>query len=453
MMQTGLLLRLCGLISGIVATSLWGFTAAQARPTFPQATVETRVRQRQERLERIVPAEYDLRRFPMTDAYEGYWRELLWTTAVVEPQEPFVDETVSTMIRQSTGPVLTAAQERLVKGAMQVGTQLYLSEPTAYPQIAAALAQTLEQSQKSEWVAMALSALARASNSEAQLQQWRDHTRQRFPQWQTDPHLYTTLRDLQELDTAAPLPPLADLLAWTIAPGEAQMYVFCRPDRGVLCRAVVRDGDGEFLKRYGELWSVPLLLRSLHHLPWNFTRGETPQGIYRIEGTRAPDLSVFRAYGQFPLVMLFVPYEAGVEAFLPQQPGTLQGGLTAYQTLLPPTWRDYFPIQQTYWAGRLGRSLFRIHGSGEDPGFFTNNADFPASAGWNPSIGCLTALELYDAQGRLVRADMPDILNALVVASGRADFSGYLTVVDVPGGSEPVSLEQIETAIANFSNF
>ena len=195
-----------------------------------------------------------------------------------------------------------------------------------------------------------------------------------------------------------------------------------------------------------QLWSVPLLLRSIHGLSWNFVRGQTPQGIYRIEGTTQPDPKFFRAYGQFPLVNLFVPFEEGVHEFLPGHKGSITGSIKNYQALLPPSWRSYFPIQQSYWVGQIGRSLFRIHGSGESPDYFSSQNRNPDSYNWNPTIGCLSALELYDETGALQQADMPKILNALR-ASGGENFTGYLIVVQVPHSSKPISLEEIKAAI------
>jgi hypothetical protein len=191
-----------------------------------------------------------------------------------------------------------------------------------------------------------------------------------------------------------------------------------------------------------------LLLRSLHGLSWNFERGQSPQGIYRIEGiVPQPDDQFFRAYGQFPLVNLFVPFEPGAQAFLANKKGSFNGSLQAYQALLPPSWRNYFPIQQSYWAGKIGRALFRIHGSGEAIDFFQGNARYPNSANWNPTIGCLSALELYNDAGELQQADMPKILNALSAAGGK-NFSGYMIVVEAPGASGPISITDLEAAIA-----
>jgi hypothetical protein len=165
-----------------------------------------------------------------------------------------------------------------------------------------------------------------------------------------------------------------------------------------------------------------------------------------------PDDEFFRAYGQFPLVNLYVPFEAGAKAFLPSQPGSFNGSLADYKGLLPPSWREYRPVQQSFWAGQAGRSLFRIHGSGEAVDFFRGKDKTVAeSYNWNPTIGCLSARELYNEKGQLIHADMPGILQALRMIGGN-NFAGYLMIVEVPTTeSEPVSLKTIETVISSAS--
>lgn len=421
----------------------------QAQTIFPQAVESTQAQYRQQQVQQVRPDRYDLTQYPITDEHEDYWKNLLWTTAIVEPQEDYVEEAIAQILSLAPRSNLSSAQRRVVEAALQVGTQLYLSQPADQAALGTQFLAILERSPDPEWAAMALSALVKAGAEAEQRQSWVATLQQRFPQWSNNVHLFTTLREVAGLDNPPDLPPLEDLLSWSIAPGELQMYVLCTEDRAEVCQTVLKDGQGEFVRQAdGQLWSVTLLTRSLHGLSWNFTRGETPQGVYRIEGVRPANLETFRAYGQFSLVKLFVPFEDGVQSFIPGQPGTLSGGLAAYQQLLPPSWRAYLPIQQTYWAGQAGRGLFRIHGSGEDPTFFTNNRYYPDTALWNPTIGCLSARELYDESGRLLQADMPVILNALTAVDGQ-DFTGYLIVVEVPTGADlPISLESIEEAIA-----
>ena len=399
--------------------------------TVPEATAAARIRQRQEQLQLISPQDYDLTRYPIADANETHWRKLLWATAVIEPQETYVRETIAQILTLTPQP-LSPAQARTVEMALQIGTQLYLSHPS--PDLERQFVQTITQSQNPQWVAMSLSALVKGGATTNQQQQWIDSISQRFPQWSENVSLYTTIK---ELATPVGTPPINDLLNWTIAPNQQQLYVFCNHDRSQLCSAFLKNTQGRFVRKGRQLWTMPLLTRSLHNLSWNFSRGYTPQGIYRIEGTiPQPDTEFFRAYGFFPLVQLFAPLEPGVKEFIPGRKGTLTGKLDGYSALLPPSWRDYFPIQASYWAGMAGRSLFRIHGSGEAPTFFTNNQRYPQTDGWNPAIGCVSALELYDNAGRLRSAHLPDLLRQLGTKP-----TGYLIVVETPNSPASISAQ------------
>lgn len=433
--RIALMIRHMLLLTATAGLSLGG-AAGVAQARFSQATAAAREAFRQAQMAQIRPERYSLAQRPLTDAHAAYWRSLLWTTAIVEPSDAYVDATVAQLAAYAAQPALTTAQRSVAEMAHQVGTQLLLANPAAFPQILAQFRQTLETGSNSRWVAIALSALAHSPSTPADRQQWGDRIRQRFPAWRQEPILETTLRDVAALDAPPALPPLPDLLNWQIAPDQMHAYVLCPRDRTALCRLLVKDRSGEFVPQAdGTPWSVPLLRRSLHGLRWNLTRGDTPQGIYRIEGVRSPSAETFRAYGQFPRVNLYVPHEAGVREFLPGQPGTV-GAIAQYRALLPPSWRNYFPIYQSYWAGRIGRGLFRIHGSGEDPAFFANSARFLHSYGWSPAIGCLSALELYDESGNLQQADMPTILQVLTQSSGAASASeivGYLVVVESNG--------------------
>lgn len=405
----------------------------------PQTVPAARVEQRQEQLDRITPARFDLNRYPVTDANETHWRQTLWATAVFEPQRPDIAEAVAGILALTQRSQLSVAQAKTVHMAMQIGTQLYLSNPELYSAIGDRFQSTLHHSPDAKWAAMSLSALVQQGLepqiAQAELEQLRD----RFVGQETLV-LNLALRDLEAQLTPPPLPPITDLLNWQGAPQQAQIYVFCRPNRDVLCLGLIKDRDGDWLQEEdGSLWQVPLLARSLHGLRWNYIRGATPQGIYRVEGIMPRSTTTyFRAFGQFPLVKMFMPFEDGVSDFAPSRSRASDTPWDSYQALLPPSWRGYFPMEQAYWAGYRGRGLIRIHGSGEPPEFFSNNERAPESYAWNPAIGCISAIELYDDAGRLQRADMPKILQSLSDAAG-GRVEGYVVMVDVPGGNIPVT--------------
>jgi hypothetical protein len=416
-----------------------------------KATAPARAKHRQSQEQQVRPENYDLQRYPVTSEHEAHWRNLLWTTTVVQPQESFVVAALDQILAMMTRSGLSESQMRTIDSATKVGTQLYLSQPERYARLGDRFADAIQRSPDPEWVAVSLAGLAAAGLPPAQQQALVATVQQRFPDWAGNAFLQTTIRDRIEALASRPTPPLRDLLKWSIAPNQLHLYVLCQPDRHVLCRTVLKDRTGKFVRTpAGELWSIPLLLRSIHNLSWNFVRGHTPQGIYRIEGVvPQPDDEYFRAYGQFPLVNLYLPFEPGAREFLPGRPGRFNGSLAAYQALLPSSWRSHWPIQQSYWAGKLGRSEFRIHGTGDAPDFFSGKESNPDSFNWNPSLGCLSAIELYNEKGQVIEADMPKLLQSLTAIAGQA-FTGYLVVAEVPSEptGEPIALPQIEAAIA-----
>jgi hypothetical protein len=429
----------------VVLLIVWGLPSTLwAQKPQPKATSHLRQLYVQEQEQNLTPANFDLRFFPVGDRYQRHWEQLLWAVAVLEPEAPFVLQALDQILALAGAQPLTAGQRQIVRSALQVSHQLLLHRPQAYGTLQERLRQIAEASPDPEWTAMAIAALHRSGISRSELYALLGALPRRFAHWARHAFLYTTVEQISHELSRPPLPPLADLLHWQVAPQQVHLFVFCQSDRQELCFALLQDREGKFVHHQGKLWSVPLLLASIHSLDWNFYRGATPQGIYRMEGTvPQPDDSLFRAYGQFELIKLFVPWEDGVQAFLPPQKGKFQGDLQAYLQLLPPSWRHYFPMQQTYWAGRIGRSLFRIHGSGEAPDYFRRVDQRRGE--WNPTLGCLSSIETYDSHGNLVRGDMPQILQQIRQV-GNGKIEGFVIVVDLP---EPMGVEEIAKIATN----
>lgn len=417
----------------------------------PKATETSRKAQIQEQILKADPSRFDLKKYPITDSNATHWQESLWAIGVLAPDKSYAVQALENVLQMTTVANLSDPQKGIIDMAMQVSLELYTLKPDVYGKLQSHFLRTISSSDDSQWVALSLAAITKSANTEPnQLAKLKLKVQQRFPKWQQDLHLRVTLQNLPSdrpvTEKSSAIPNLTDLLKWQVAPQQAHVYVFCRPNRDVLCLTLIKDRNGKFLKQGQQLWSTPLLLQSVRNLDWYFTNGRTPQGLYRMEGiSRQPDDEFFHAYGQFSLVNLFVPFEDGVQAFLPNQKGKFIGNLQAYQALLPPTWRNYTPIQQTFWAGNVGRSLFRIHGSGAALDFFHNKDKVvnPKNFDWNATLGCLSALEIYDDRGSLLKADMPKILDALNRV-GKGKIEGYLVVVDIPSPSnEPVTVDEI----------
>jgi hypothetical protein len=422
----------------------------------PKATEQSRTTQVIDQQQKSASSRFDLTKYPISDRTAQHWQESLWAIGVLGKDESYAQQALETILAMTTAPNLSNPQMGVIDTAIQVSHQLYTLKPAVYGNLKPHFLRTINESNDPQWVAISLSALSKSVNSsnpkamdKEELNKLIRTIQKRFPKWQQDLHLKTTLQNIDAdfaIANNSPTPNLRELLQWQIAPQQSHLYVFCRPNRDVMCLTLLKDRDGKFVKQGKQLWSVPLLLQSLHNLDWNSTNGRTPQGVYRMEGiSRQPDDEFFHAYGQFSLVNLFLPFEDGVTAFLPKQKGKFTGDLSNYQALLPPTWRDYAPMQQAYWAGKMGRSLFRIHGSGAALDFFSskNSLVNARNADWNPTLGCLSASEIYGEDGNLLKSDMPKILDVLSRV-GRGKIEGYLIVVDLPSPSaQPVTIAEV----------
>jgi hypothetical protein len=416
-----------------------------------KATAIARDAQILDQQQKAHPSRFDLKKYPITDSNATHWQESLWAIGVLALDKSYAVQALENVLKMTTAANLSDPQKGIIDMAMQVSLELYTLKPDVYGKLQPHFLRTINSSDDSQWVALSLAALSKSANADPnQLAKLKLKVQQSFPKWQQDLHLRVTLQNLPSdrlvADKPKTIPNLTDLLKWQVAPQQAHVYVLCRPNRDVLCLMLIKDRNGKFLKQGQQLWSVPLLLQSVRNLDWYFTNGRTPQGLYRMEGiSRQPDDEFFHAYGQFSLVNLFVPFEDGVNAFLPNQKGKFTGNLQAYQALLPPSWRTYTPIQQTFWAGNVGRSLFRIHGSGAAIDFFRNKDKVVNSKNfdWNATLGCLSAIEIYDDRGSLIKADMPKILDALNTV-GKGKVEGFLFVVDVPNPSnEPITVSEV----------
>ncbi|WP_287128250.1 hypothetical protein [Candidatus Cyanaurora vandensis] len=417
---------------------LWGsfLGPVQAQVIIPQASTPQRLEQRQAARNALIPSNYDLTRHPATE--QAHWRGVLWSMTLVQPTDPPALAALAALLDLGATPNPAPALQPTLQQALKTSAALYVRpvQPetrTAYAFIPTKLQNILQVSREPGLIALALTTLTKGGSDPTP---WLAPLKDRLPLWFMDPQLRTTLEELSA--PTVPLPPLGDLLNHQVA-SLPHFYLLCRPDRSVPCLGLLKDGQGQFLREAEGLWSVSLLAKSVYPLAWNFNSGETPQGLLRLEGLKPRGPSEFRAFGQFPSFKVFLPFEPGATQFIPGVPANTPLDLGIYRSLWPRSWQDYRPIEQSFWAGRVGRNLIRIHGSGEDPSFFyPQPVDLP-----NPTIGCIAALEQYGPDGQLLRADLPRLLNAWDKVQPGGSL-GYLWLIEVPATTDQmVTLEEV----------
>ena len=256
-------------------------------------------------------------------------------------------------------------------------------------------------------------------------------------------------------------PDIGELFRYEQASGRKIIYSFQRWDRDYAGLAIVQNADGSFVRDgQGRLQVFEQLARSGPGTPYFLTNGNTPQGIYSIQGT---DVSRTNFIGPTPNLQLVMPFEgkwgayfhdstlgaAGSSALLVHEPEARDvpfvDSLNLYVQLLPPGWRQYAPMMEAWAAGRIGRTEIIAHGTTIDPEYFKDKPFYPLT----PTMGCLCAKELWNpTNGHLLVSEQNNLVNAFLSTRGR---QGFLVVINIDEQRKPVSRAEVEALVKGAS--
>jgi len=233
-------------------------------------------------------------------------------------------------------------------------------------------------------------------------------------------------------------PSLSKLLSHKFGNNKTIIFSFQRRNRDYQGLAIIKKPDGTFLRTKNDsIFYIPQLARAISNLPGYLTNGNTPQGIFSIQGI---DTSKNIFIGPSPNIQLVLPFEADIQTFFHNDKSG-EWSIKKYQTLLPEEWRYYLPIYESFYAGKAGRNEIIAHGTTVDPSFYTSRPYYPNT----PTLGCLSAIELWsDKNGIPIRSDQVDLVNAFL-STGQKD--GYLFVIELDNKRENVSINEIYEVI------
>ncbi len=246
---------------------------------------------------------------------------------------------------------------------------------------------------------------------------------------------------LKDYSSKKGYPPIQDLFAEQKDQGRKTIYSFQQWNRDYPGIAIIQFEDGHFARdANGKLITIQQLARSASSLPYFITNGNTPQGIFRITGI---DTSSNNFIGPTPNLQLIMPHEMYWKDFFTADADTTVP-LNTYQELLPASWKDYFPMYESFQAGKIGRTEIIAHGTTIDPAFFAAKPYYPIS----PTLGCLCAREIWDpATGQLKESEQLKLVNTFLQTPGT---TGYLFVINFFNKSRPLTAEDIEPLVNGF---
>ena len=227
--------------------------------------------------------------------------------------------------------------------------------------------------------------------------------------------------------------------------GHTLVFSFQRKNRNYPGIVLVRDGYGNFIMdSLGNYFNVPQLARSINNLPGYLSNGNTPEGIFRMKGY---DVSRASFIGPTVNVQLTMPFEKSPKHFYADSTITdTTWNINYYKNILPRDWASYYPIYQSYYAGKAGRTEIIIHGTTVNPGYYTSQPYFPLT----PTLGCLTSKEIWNEEtGQRSESDQQQLINAMIKAGGA---NGYTIVINIDDEQRPVALYDIVPYIEKARN-
>lgn len=178
---------------------------------------------------------------------------------------------------------------------------------------------------------------------------------------------------------------------------QLTVFALMNPDRKQAGKLLIRMKDGSFFRdKKNNIWSIRTLGLSSRGLNFCHTNGSTPTGIYQINSVM-PECNHQYEFGKNRRLKIHFIDDSQLLEYLPKDP--------------QKSFKEHRWWQQASIANTLGRSLFRIHGSGR-----VNKNPLSSFFPLVPSSGCLTTTE-RNFLGIWKIDDQRQLLDALMEAS------------------------------------
>lgn len=219
-------------------------------------------------------------------------------------------------------------------------------------------------------------------------------------------------------------------------PGNVLLICLQRKNRDHPGLVLVRDAWGNFSRvSDSNYFFAPQLARSISNMPGYISNGNTPEGIFRMDGF---DVSRSSFIGPSVNIQLKMPFEDKASHFYKDSmKADSVWDKNDYRKLLPAALQNYYPAYQSFYAGMAGRTEIIAHGSTVNPAYYATQPYYP----FTPTAGCLCTKEDWDeSNGKLRSSDQYNLVEAVRKAGGA---KGYAIVINIDDKEEPVTLKEM----------
>ncbi|MBC7534413.1 MAG: hypothetical protein H7258_01815 [Ferruginibacter sp.] len=361
---------------------------------------------------------------PLTDSTEELWQDAFWAMELLHYRSAWTDNRIHSAF-SNIQHNSQAFQRALLELAFSNYSGIFLKQ----------IKHIMLQAKDSRIFAMCAVYILSTEQSSTEIALLKQNTSGRLRNDKEDPILQQLQYQLQQSSPDFPVPSIRSLFSKRFLPGNVLIISVQRSNRNYPGLVVVRDSEGDFIKDDTRFFSVPQLARSVSNLPGYLTNGNTPEGIFRMDGF---DTSQSNFIGPTTNIQLTLPFENSVAHFFKDSlVKDSSWHIDQYKNLLPAELKNYFPLQQSYFAGKAGRTEIIAHGTTIDPAYYRNKPYFPLT----PTQGCLCTKEIWNEEtGRLSESDQQKLVDAVIKAGGPY---GYAIVVNLDNQQRAVTLAEI----------
>ncbi len=242
---------------------------------------------------------------------------------------------------------------------------------------------------------------------------------------------------------AAPqhLPGLQTLLRASFYNAVTIVFSIQRKNRNYPGLVIVRQPNGKFYRNEdNSIYNIPQLARTTTNLPYYFTNGNPPQGIYKIKSIDSFYNDVYT--GPTASIELAMPFQIKVSEFSPMiKNPDFPWHIAYYRPLLPVDWQEYTAIYESYNTGQVQHQKVIATGSTINPDNFKTKPFYPLT----PYKYGLTSKEKWSkTDGRRLASDQLSLVNVLKKIAGPY---AYYVIVEISDDAAPVSLEELKASI------
>lgn len=410
---------------GFLIAVLLFSVAVTAQPPMPDDMVFSRVTTKDAKAARYrYLADTAIKQYlldPLNDDNEGEWNDALWAMELLQYKDGFT--------RQKLGVAWSKAAQLSTyfqKNLLETTFSLYKTE--FKPQALQLMQQTKSVSifiRCAEYVLRADSVNGKSLVAAL--------IKQKFP--------YDNSLGMQLLKSRIyagkpqPRPPMLDIFDSGFLSGKTVIFSLQRSNRDYAGLVLIRKPDGTFLKdSTGGFFHTSQLARAITNYPFYITNGNTPQGILRFSGF---DVSRLLYIGPTQNLQLQLPFEITASSFFADSNYIDSSwNLGLYASLLPPSWKNYNNIYESFYAGQMGRNAIIMHGTTIDPEFYKDQPYYPQT----PSMGCLCSFEDWSEDGYRTVSNQQKIVNAI---NSTGSSEGYVVVIDIDNKKSNVDISEV----------